>query len=116
MMFGIDSNLKKLLSRVDWQLLLFLLLFLNVKLALKILAIVIIYVLRPNFKFNFSFKKSRLPLFYLLVLVIPFIDLIINRQYTNINYIIVFFTGIGFWILCLLAIHQVMLAIEKNDT
>jgi hypothetical protein len=111
-----DFNFKKIINRVDWKLLLFLMLFLNVKLAIKIPAIIIIYLLRFDFKFGFSFKNSRLPLFYLLILVIPFIDLIINRGYNNPDYLIVFFMGMGFWLLCILAIHQVKLAVENNDT
>ena len=111
MIFGTDLNLKKHLSRIDWQLLLFLVLFLNVKLAVKIVAIVVIYLLRFNFRFNLSLKDSRLPLFYLLILFIPCIDLVVNRQYTNVNYLLVFITGIAFWLLCLLAIHQVKLAV-----
>lgn len=111
-----DFNLKKIINRVDWKLLLFLMLFLNVKLAIKIPAIVIIYLLRFNFKFGFSLKNSRLPLFYLLIMIIPFIGLIVNKGYSNPDYLIVFFTGIVFWLLCLLAIHQVKLSVENNDT
>ena len=109
-------NLKKALNRIDWKLLLFLLLFLDVKMAVKIAAIVIIYLLRFNFKFGFSFKNSRLPLFYPLIMLIPFISMLINKGYANTNYLLVFVTGIGFWLLCLLAIHQVKLAVENNDT
>jgi len=108
-------NLKKLQTYVDWKLLLFLLLFLNVKLAVKIPAIVIIYLLQFNFKFGFSFKNSRLPLFYLLIIAIAFINLIINKGYNNSNYLVVFAIGIGFWLLCLLAVHQIKLSVETNS-
>jgi len=108
-------NLKKAINRIDWKLLLFLLLFLDVKMGIKIAAIVIIYLLRFNFKFGFSFKNSRLPLFYPLIMLIPFISLVINRGYTNPDYLLVFISGMGFWLLCLLAIHQVKLAVENND-
>jgi len=108
-------NLKKLKGYADWKLLLFLLLFLNVKLAIKIPAIVIIYILQFDFKFGFKLKNSRLPLFYPLVMVIPFIDLLLNKSYTNPNYLLVFLTGMGFWLLCILAIHQVKLFTEKNE-
>ncbi|HEY8931144.1 MAG TPA: hypothetical protein VIM55_18205 [Mucilaginibacter sp.] len=109
-------NWKKLASQVDWKLLLFLLLFLDVKLAVKIPAIILIYLLRFNFKFGFSFKNSRLPLFYLLIMVIPFIGLVIGGGYSNTNYLLVFATGLAFWALSLLAIHQVKLSVENNDT
>jgi len=108
-------NLKKLQTYVDWKLLLFLLLFLNVKLAVKIPAIIIIYLLQFNFKFGFSFKNSRLPLFYLLVIAIAFINLIINKSYNSSNYPVVFAIGISYWLLCLLAIHQIKLFVENNN-
>jgi len=111
-----DFRWKKLVSQVDWKLLLFLLLFLDVKLAIKIPAIILIYLLRFNFKFGFSFKNSRLPLFYLLIMLIPFINLIIGGEYSNTNYLLVFATGLAFWALSLLAIHQVKLSVENNDT
>src|SRR5476649_1610072 len=110
MTFGyLRFNLKKAINYVDWKLLLFLLLFLNIKLAVKIPAIIIIYLLQFNFKFGFSFKNSRLPLFYVLIILIAFIGLVINKNYVTPHYLMVFFTGIGFWLLCLLAVHQVKL-------
>jgi len=108
-------NLKKLQTYVDWKLLVFLLLFLDVKLAVKIIAIIIIYLLQFNFKFKFSFKNSRLPLFYPVVITIAFINLIINKSYNSSNYVVVFAIGIGFWLLCLLALHQIKLSVENNN-
>src|SRR5580692_8342116 len=108
-------DFKNILSKVDWKLLLFLILFLNVKLAVKIPAIVIIYLLRFDFKFGFSFKNTRLPLFYPLVMAIALLNLIIYKTYGNTNYPVVFLMGTGFWILCLLAVHQVKIAVEDNN-
>ncbi len=110
-----DFNFKKIINYVDWKLLLFLLLFLNVKLAVKIPAIIIIYLLQFNFRFKFSFKNSRLPLFYLLVIAIAFADLVITGSYHRPGYLIAFLIGIGFWLLCILAIHQIKLSVENND-
>jgi hypothetical protein len=109
-------NLKRLKSYVDWNLLLLLLLFLDVKLAVKIPAILLIYLLRFNFRFDFSIKNSRLPLFYPLVIVIALIDLIVNKNFLTHNYPIVLLTGITFWAICILAIHQVKLSVERNET
>lgn len=109
-------NLKKFISQADWKLLLFLVLFLNVKLAVKIPAIALIYLLQFNFKFGFSFKNSRLPLFYLLAIVIAIINWLIDMNYLNLNYNLVLLTAVGFWTLCILAIHQVKLFVENNDT
>ncbi|MCC8427147.1 hypothetical protein [Mucilaginibacter sp. UR6-11] len=109
-------NLKKLRGYADWKLLLFLLLLLNVKLAVKIPAIALIYLLQFDFKFGFKLKNSRLPLFYPLIILVALAGFILNGHYSNFNYNLVFITGIGFWLICILAIHQVKLSVEKNDT
>lgn len=106
------DRLKKL---ADWKLLLFLVLFLNVKLAVKIPAIALIYLLQFNFKFGFNFKNSRLPPFYLLAITIAVLNWAISINYFNLNYNIVLLTGIGFWVLCILAMHQVKLFVEQDD-
>ncbi len=109
-------NLKKLKGYADWKLLLFLLLFLNVKLIVKVIAIVIIYLLQRNFKFGFKLKNSRLPLFYLLIIPIAFVGLIVNNDYHNTNYIILFLLGISCWLLAILAAHQIKLLVDNTAT
>jgi hypothetical protein len=108
--------LKKWRSQIDWKLLILLLLFLNVKLAIKVPAIVLIYLLQPNFGFGFKLKQSRLPLFYPFIIGIAFLGLIVNKSYQNPNYFWLLLTGTCFWLLCILAIHQVKLSIEKRNT
>ncbi len=103
-------------GKIDWALLVFLLLFLNFKLIIKLAAVVLIYWLRPNFKFGFSIKNSRLPFFYLLVIVIAVFNWLVFGMAGNLNYTFVLLTGISFWMLCILAIHQVKLSVEKNDS
>jgi hypothetical protein len=110
-----NLNLKNWKHQIEWKLLVLLLLFLNVKLAIKIPAIVILYLLEPNFKFGFSFKNSRLPLFYLLIIAIAFLGALINNSFQDQNYYFVFSIGILFWGLCILALHQVKLSVEKNS-
>lgn len=107
--------INKLKQKVDWKLLIFLLLFLNVKIGIKIPVIVLFTLLQFNFKFGFSFKNSRLPLFYPLVIGIAIINWFIGKGYTASNYNVLLLTGIVFWILCILAIHQVKLAVEQNQ-
>jgi len=107
--------INKLKQKVDWKLLAFLLLFLNVKIGIKIPVILLFTLLQFNFKFGFSFKNSRLPLFYPLVIAIAVINWFIGKNYTQLNYTIMLLTGIGFWVLCILAIHQVKLAVEQNQ-
>ncbi|SDP92256.1 hypothetical protein SAMN05428975_3656 [Mucilaginibacter sp. OK268] len=105
----------KMKDKVDWRLLTFLLLFLNVKLAVKIPVIILFSLWQFNFKFGFRFKDSRLPLFYPLIIIIALVNWIIYKGYVNGNYNILLFTGIGFWLLCILAIHQVKLAVDNNS-
>ncbi len=108
-------NFKKLRSLADWKLLLFLVLFLDVKLGVKIAAIILIYLLQFNFSFGFRLKNSRLPLFYLFAIAIAIVNWIIIGNYTNTNYNIVLLTGLSFWLVCILAMHQVKLFVENND-
>lgn len=110
------TGLKKLTANIDWQLLVFLVLFLNIKLPVKLLALVFIYVLNFNFKFGYRLKNSRLPLFYPAIILIAVLGLILNQNYQYPHYMMVFFTGIGFWLVSLLAIHQVKLAVERNSS
>ena len=105
-----------MVNTVDWQLLVFLLLFLNVKMAVKVVAIVIIYLLQPNFKFGFRLKNSRLPLFYIIAIILGVFNWIVSGLFTKLNYDVIFLTGVSFWLLSILAIHQVKLSVEKNDT
>jgi hypothetical protein len=41
--------------------------------------------------------------------------MLINGGYTHTNYLIAFGTGIVFWVLCILAIHQVKLSVEGRS-
>jgi len=107
-------DFKKLKKYADWRLLLFLLLFLNVKLAIKVPAICLIYLLQFDFKFGFSLKNSRLPLFYPVIVLVGIVGLLFNHPVINLNYLIVFATGIVFWLMCILAVHQVKLSVERN--
>ena len=109
------ANLWSRINSIDWKLLIFLLLFLDVKLWVKIAAIILIFVLRFDFKFGFRLKDSRLPLFYPLVIAIGIFNWLISGKVTNFNYDLVALSGILFWGLCILAIHQVKLSVERND-
>lgn len=103
-------------SSISLPLLIFLLFFFNVKFIVKLLALVFIAVCYKNFKFNFSWKQSRLPLFYLLIICIEIIKyLVITRNY-SLNYAVVFGMGILQWGINLLAIHHIKLSVEQNDT
>jgi hypothetical protein len=104
---------KTTVEKTEWKLLLFLLLLLNVKLIVKFIAIVLIYAIEKNFRFGFRFRSSRLPLFYLFAISIAFLDLLFYRLFTDINYDVVFLTGICFWVMSILAMHQMKLFTEK---
>src|SRR5579862_1001680 len=107
-------SLKKPDFEIEWKLLVFLILFLDVKLSVKAIAILFIYFLQPDFKFGFRFKHSRLPLFYLIVILIALLNFIFYPNMTG-NYIIVAITGILIWTACILVIHQLKLLVDKTD-
>lgn len=103
------------LERIDWKLLVFLLLFLNFKLIIKAAAIAFIYAARPGFTFGFSVRNSRLPLFYIAVILIAVLNTLLTGLFGNAHYLPALALGIFYWCLCILALHQVKLAVEKNE-
>jgi len=105
-------NLKAHAASVDWKLLAFLILFLNVKIGVKSPAIILIYLLQFDFKMGFSFKNSRLSLFYPIIIAIAILNWLISGN-NGANYNIVFLSGISFWVLCILAMHQIKLMVER---
>ena len=109
------TKIQQAFKSIDWRLLLFLVLFLNVKLVVKVVAIAMIYLLQFNFKFGFHWRNSRLPLFYLFAITIGIVNWFLLAGFSDRNYTVAFFTGIFFWILCILAIHQIKLFVEQNS-
>lgn len=105
---------EELRKNLDWKLLVFLLFFLNVKLAVKIPAIALIYILQFNFKFGFGIKNSRLPLFYPIAIAIAVINGLIQLHSESTAYGVMWLTGISFWVLCVLAVHQIKLSVERH--
>ena len=99
---------------LEWKLLIFLILFMDVKLAVKAFAIVLTFFFQPDFKFGFSLRNSRLPLFYPIVILIAVLNFIIYDNF-SVNYLVVTGTGILIWVVCILAIHQVKLYVERTD-
>jgi hypothetical protein len=110
-----SAEIQDTFKTIDWKLLLFLILFLNVKLVVKLAAIALIYLMQFNFKFDFKVRNSRLPIFYLVVIGIAIFNWILTAGFTNINYTTAFLTGMLFWTLCILAMHQVKLCVEQSS-
>jgi hypothetical protein len=108
-------RLTTLVKGINWPLLVFLLLFLNVKLIVKLVALVFVYIMQPNFSFGFKWKNSRLPLFYPGVIAIAVINWIAFQYIFSAHYNASFFTGLAFWLLCILAIHQIKLFVEITE-
>jgi hypothetical protein len=107
----ISSNL---LNKINVPLLLFLIFFLNVKFVVKVIAIVILTLYYMNFKFGLSWKKTRLPLFYFLIILIEIIKFIFITRNYSVNYMIVFSFGILQWAISLLAIHYLKFFVEQD--
>src|SRR5580765_977772 len=109
-------KLGQLYKNVNVQLLIFMIFFMNVKFIVKVLAVAFMIASTRNFKFGFSLKNSRLPLFYLAIIVLEFLKyLFIVRNY-GLNYTLVFSMGILQWALCLLSIHYLKLQVEQDHT
>lgn len=109
-----SADIQSALKKIDWNLLIFLILFLNVKLVVKLAAILFIFLFQFNFKFGFRSQHSRLPLFYPIIILIGLFNWVFKLGFSDVNYNITSIVGICFWILCLLAIHQVKLIVEKR--
>ena len=76
---------------------------------------ILIYIFQSDVRFGFRLRNSRLPLFYLLMPVIGILDYLILSGARSSSYSIVVVTGIAFWLLCILASHQVKLSVERHD-
>lgn len=113
-----NNRLKNIISqqtaRLDIPLLLFLVLLTDVKLVVKLVAIVFIYCLRPDFRFGFGSRRKRLPSFYLYILLIALLNFCLYAGSSPAHYATAFALGLVYWLLCLLTVHQVALAAEKN--
>ena len=105
-------KIKEAFNQIDWKLLVFLLLFLNVKIVVKIAAVLLLYIFQSNVKFGFRWRNSRLPLFYVLMPAIGILNYFILSGITSGPYTLVVMTGLVFWILCILAIHQIKLSVD----
>jgi hypothetical protein len=110
------SFIQKKITLFDWKLLLFLILFLDVKLSVKVIAIVIIYILQPDFRFQFGFKNIKPFVFYLSIILIATLNWLLSKGFLSQNYTIAFLTGIAFWGLSILALHQIQLFTRRTDT
>jgi len=103
------------LRNINVPLLVFLILFLNVKFVIKVIAIVFILLYERNLTLGLSFKRSRLPLFYSLILVLEVIKyLAVIRNY-SLNYLLVVGMGMLQWLFCLLAIHHLKLYVDRDS-
>jgi len=107
-------NLLRLFNNINIPLLIFLVFFLNVKFVVKLFAIVFMIIYHKNLLFGFSLKKSRLPLFYLLIILIEIIKYLLITHDYSLNYSLVFCMGILQWAMCILAIHYIKLNIDQN--
>ncbi len=115
MMLSKAGNIRGYLKSADWLLLIFLLLFFNVKLVIKLAAVLLMYAFRFNLKHGFALRQSRLPLFYPAVIAIALINWLAYGLFKNSHYNTTLLTGIFFWVLCILACHQVKLSVERNE-
>ena len=101
---------------INLPLLIFLILFLNVKFIFKLLALVFVILYCRNLKLGLSWKKSRLPQFYLAIILIELVKYVLFTRNYTLDYSLVFCLGILQWSISLLALHYIKLFIEKDDS
>jgi hypothetical protein len=104
------------LAATNWQLLVFLLLFIHVKLVIKLVALLWLFAWRRNGNLGFRIKNSRLPLFYPAMMLLAITNWLLQGLVFNGAYGILLLIGLGYWILCIAASHQLKLAVEVQDT
>ena len=107
-------SLNSYLAKIDLPLLIFIILFFNVKFVVKVVAIILIFFFYRNLKFGHSWRQSRLPLFYLLIILIEVVKYPLITADFQYKYLLMFCFGLLQWGLCLLAIHYVKLSLEKS--
>jgi hypothetical protein len=111
---GLYNRVISFIHQIEWKLLVFLILFINLKLGIKICAILVMYLLQFNFRFQLRFRLSRLPLFYVIMIGIAVLNRLLNGNYSAKNENIAFLIGLSFWLLCLLAVHQLKLIVDRT--
>lgn len=79
--------------------------------SLKIFGLVLIYILRPNF--DLGIKRGRVPLFFLLIILLAGVNFLFFIRDFSSSYIIAFLVGNAFWIFSLLSFHQLKLSVER---
>jgi hypothetical protein len=110
------SNITRIFKNVNIQLLIFLVFFLNVKFIVKVVAIAVMILTTKNVKFGFALKNSRLPLFYLAIILLEIIKYFLVIHHYSLEYLLVFSMGLLQWLLCLFSIHYLKLQIDKDNS
>jgi hypothetical protein len=108
-------KLRKKAEGINVPLLLFLLLFLDVKIIVKIIGILFIYTIQSNLQLGMRWRQSRLPIFYVLIAGIGVADWLIYGNFLSFRYNVALLDGMIYWLLALLAVHQLKLFTEKIE-
>ena len=112
---GLYNRFISFTQQIEWKLLVFLILFVNLKLGIKISAIVLLYLFQFNFRFGLKFRLPRIPLFYVIMIGIAILNRLLNGNYSAYNENIAFLIGLSFWLICLLAVHQIKLIVDRSS-
>lgn len=115
MINSIRNLIIKFYTKVNLPLLIFLILLLNVHLIVKVLGLLCMLIW--NFKFQkIIFKKEYFSSFYLLLIILAFINFILNEGYFELNQIFAFGVGIFFWTFCLITFWQGKYMVKVIET
>ncbi|MES2329011.1 MAG: hypothetical protein V4539_05365 [Bacteroidota bacterium] len=114
-MRSIIVNIQRTYRKIDWQLLLFLVLVLDVKLFVKLAALLLLTVInRRRISVQGVFKQRYL-WFYFGMIVIGFINVLLQYKYLTLFYVLVATLGTLFWILCAVAAFHAFGIIQNGS-
>ena len=106
---------KKLVSQLDWKVLLFLILVLNVKLVVKIAAIILCIIISGKTLPVKNIFRQRYLFFYFGMIGIGLINLILQYRVIQFPYVMVSAMGTLFWILAALAAYLSFHLTQKTE-
>src|SRR5215831_412216 len=87
---------------INWMLLLFLVTMLDVKMVVKVAGIIFFLLLNRKALLDKTIFRQKFIWSYFSMIIIGVINAVITSSLST-NYMLVVFTGIGFWLMCIIA-------------
>jgi hypothetical protein len=109
------STIRQHASKINWQLLIFLVMIVDVKLVVKIAAVILFTLIRIRSLIKKDATRPRYLLFYVSLLIIGLMDLAIFRNSLPAHYLPVFLVGAGTWMICIV-VGLILADFVRNST